>query len=60
MGDDFKTRSDKRRFISKLEAVSGSLAVWAQERLHNDGWSIEDCKMHLRNAMKVAEVERQP
>ena len=55
MNDDFKTRSDKRRFISELESVSGSLAVWAQERLHKDGWSVEDCKTHLRNVMKIVE-----
>lgn len=55
MNDDFKTRSDKRRFVSKLGTVSQSLAAWAQERLCNDDWSVEDCKIHLRNVVKVIE-----
>lgn len=60
MSDDFKTRSDKRRFVSELGTVSQSLSVWAQDRMFNDGWSVEDCKTHLRGVVKIVEPERQP
>lgn len=43
----------ERKFISDLEAVSATLAVWAQEQIGN-GWSIEDCKIALRNAAKLS------
>ena len=58
MGDDFKTRSDKRRFINELRTVSESLAIWAQARIYEDDWSVEDCKIQLRNAMKLVESVR--
>lgn len=45
-------RSKQRMFVRELETVSGSLAIWAQERFLND-WSIEDVKLQIKEAMKV-------
>ena len=44
----------ERKFVRELETVSGDLAIWAQSKMQ-DGWSIDDVKMHIRHAMTVCQ-----
>lgn len=46
-----ETKEDQRNFREELSKVSVSLSVWAMEKFQ-DGWSISDVKLHLRNAAK--------
>ena len=46
-----ETKEDQRNFREELSKVSVSLSVWAMEKFQ-DGWSIADVKLHLRNAAK--------
>lgn len=48
-------RSKKRMFVRKLETVSAALAFWAQQRFEYDEWSIDDVKLHIKNAMDVCD-----
>ena len=41
------------KFVADLEAVSVTLAAWAQEQIGN-GWSVEDCKIAIRSAAIIA------
>ena len=43
----------ERKFIAEVACVSVSLAAWAQECIGN-GWSVDDVKVHLRAAAKLA------
>lgn len=45
---------EQRDFVSLVEGVSSSLAVWVQERFEN-GWSLSDVKHHLRVCATLAE-----
>lgn len=47
----------ERKFISEIETVSTSLAIWVQHQINSNGWTINDCKIHLLNAAKIAERE---
>lgn len=49
-------RNKKHKFIQDLEAVSASLAVWAQSRFIDD-WSIEDVKAQIRTVAKFCEKD---
>ena len=48
-------RFKKRMFVRDLETVSAALAFWAQQRFEYDDWSIDDVKLHIKNAMKIVE-----
>lgn len=37
-------------FVRDLETVSIEIAVWAQKVISEDGWTIPDVKLALRNA----------
>lgn len=50
-------RSKKRMFVRKLETVSAALAFWAQQRFEYDEQSIDDVKLHIMNAAKLAGKE---
>lgn len=45
----------ERKFYDDLKEVSGVLGDWARRMICEWGWSVEDCKLHLRNAAAVAE-----
>ena len=47
-----KQRIDTRAFIRELETVSVELAIWAESK-YQDGWSKEDIKIQIKNAMKI-------
>lgn len=38
------------KFCDDIETVSGQLADWARRMIKDFGWSVSDCKIHLRNA----------
>lgn len=50
-------RSKQRIFISEISSASGALAVWVQDKLFVDNWSIDDVKIAIKSAMKVCERE---
>ena len=44
----------QNQYLIDLATVSNALALWAQDMIVNQGWSIGDCNSHLRQAAKVA------
>lgn len=43
----------ERMFVKEIETVSASLSLWVREMLQS-GWSIQDCKVRIFDAAKVA------
>lgn len=47
-------KNEEVKFVNEIQTVSTALAVWCVDRIKKDDWSIEDCKLAILNAGKIA------